>query len=76
MNTRNIKITSLALLIALTVIPVFTYGQVAIKADKLPAKYDPAIWQPNGMEVQEGIELKRLEISYESGERHEKYGYL
>lgn len=49
---------------------------VAIKADELPKSYDPAVWKSNGMEVAEGIELKRLEIAYQNGERFEKYGYL
>jgi hypothetical protein len=49
---------------------------VAIKAEKLPKGYDPEIWKANGMEVREGIELMRNDITHQGGERHERYGYL
>ena len=49
---------------------------VAIKADRLPRGYDPAIWKPNGIEVRECIELIRLDITHENGECFERYGYL
>lgn len=49
---------------------------VAIKADKLPRGYDATIWKPNGMDVREGIEVQRLEIRHQNGERFEIFGYL
>lgn len=49
---------------------------VAIKAERLPKGYDPAIWKPNGIEVVEGIDLRRLGIIHQNGERFEQYGYL
>ena len=49
---------------------------VAIKADKLPKGYDPAIWKQNGYEVQAGIELRYLGAILSNGERFEQYGYL
>lgn len=49
---------------------------VAIKADRLPSGYDPAIWKTNGMDIQDGIEVRKLETIYHNGERFEKYGYL
>lgn len=49
---------------------------VAIKANVLPKTFDPEIWRPNGLEVREGIELRRLGIFYANKERYEIYGYL
>lgn len=49
---------------------------VAIKGESLPSGYDPAIWKPNGMEVQEGIELMKIDAIYQNGQRFERYGYL
>lgn len=49
---------------------------VAVKADKLPKGYDPAIWRENGQEVNAGIQLQYLGATYQNGERFEQYGYL
>lgn len=49
---------------------------IAIKSERLPKGYDPAIWKSNGMEVREGIELRRIGIVHQCGESFEQYGYL
>lgn len=50
---------------------------VAIKADTLPICYDPKLWQANGVDVEEGMDgMMRLDIIWEGGQRHERYGYL
>lgn len=49
---------------------------VAIKANKLPKDYSADVWKPNGIEVKEGIELKRIDIIHQNGERIERFGYL
>lgn len=49
---------------------------VAIKAEKLPKGYDPAIWKANRIDAKPGIELQFLGVIYQNGERFEQYGYL
>lgn len=50
---------------------------LAVKADELPADYDPAVWREDAKPAKPlGPSFMRLSIIHESGKSYEIYGYL